>query len=84
MPVIALARTAGSLPAGSVIVVISDDPGSLVDIPAWCRLTGRILEHVDPHPDGGSVFTVRTAGVPPATSGQGQTASAHPDGSHAG
>ena len=84
MPVIALARTAGSLPAGSVIVVISDDPGSLVDIPAWCRLTGRTLEHVDPHPDGGSVFTVRTAGVPPDTSGRGRTASAHPDGSHAG
>ncbi|WP_246663022.1 sulfurtransferase TusA family protein [Pseudolabrys sp. FHR47] len=33
---------------GSVIKVISHDPGAIEDLPAWCRLTRNELVHHDP------------------------------------
>lgn len=33
---------------GQVIRVRALDPGARVDLPAWCRLTGETLVHVDP------------------------------------
>lgn len=39
-PVIALGRAAMSAATDITIVVISDDPASASDIPAWCRMRG--------------------------------------------
>ena len=38
MPVIKLAKLAASSPVGTLIEVLSDDEGSKVDIPVWCRM----------------------------------------------
>lgn len=38
IPVIELAKTVGQVEVGTVIVVLSDDPASKVDIPVWCRM----------------------------------------------
>lgn len=57
-PVVELARAA----AGSAeVVLLSDDPVSLTDVPAWCRLKGAQLVRVD---DAGDhwVFHVVAAG----------------------
>ncbi|MFN2615414.1 MAG: sulfurtransferase TusA family protein [Actinomycetota bacterium] len=60
MPVIELAKVAGSAPAGTLIEILSDDPGSKVDIPVWCRMKGHeFVERLDR--DGGWAFILRTA-----------------------
>jgi tRNA 2-thiouridine synthesizing protein A len=43
VPIIRLARTAGSLPSGSLIELLTDDPAAEYDVPAWCRLRGHEL-----------------------------------------
>ena len=47
LPVIALARLAADLPAGSRIEVLADDPAARADIPAWCRLKGHTVSQTD-------------------------------------
>jgi tRNA 2-thiouridine synthesizing protein A len=44
VPIIRLARTASSLPPGSLVELLTDDPAAEFDVPAWCRLRGH--EHV--------------------------------------
>lgn len=46
-PVIRLARRARSLPAGSVLQVLADDPAAQFDIPAWCRMKGHAVDLAD-------------------------------------
>lgn len=41
LPVIMLAKLAATLPPGTRIDVLADDPAAAVDIPAWCRLRGH-------------------------------------------
>ena len=41
LPVIELGRRIGTVPVGSVIRVLADDPAARLDIPAWCRMTGQ-------------------------------------------
>jgi tRNA 2-thiouridine synthesizing protein A len=43
VPIIRLARTASSLPSGSLIELLTDDPAAEYDVPAWCRLRGHEL-----------------------------------------
>ena len=40
-PVIALAKVARALPAGSRITVLATDPAAAVDVPAWARMRGH-------------------------------------------
>ncbi len=47
-PVIALGLLAKASVAGSYIAVLSDDPSSEHDIPAWCRMRGATLVSVSP------------------------------------
>lgn len=42
-PVVRLGRAATSLPPGSEVRLLSDDPVSRTDVPAWCRLRGATL-----------------------------------------
>lgn len=45
LPVIRTQDTVAGLPAGAELEVVCTDPGTLYDIPAWCRVHGhRILE----------------------------------------
>jgi tRNA 2-thiouridine synthesizing protein A len=46
-PVVELARAAT---AGGVIALLSDDPVSLTDVPAWCRLRAADLLEVSEEP----------------------------------
>ncbi len=48
VPIIRLARTALSLPAGSLIELLTDDPAAEYDVPAWCRLRGHALLGSEP------------------------------------
>jgi len=41
MPIVALARRLPSLPMGTVLRVLADDPAAGADLPAWCRLRGH-------------------------------------------
>jgi len=48
VPIIRLARTAGSLPPGSLVELLTDDPAAEYDVPAWCRLRGHELVLTEP------------------------------------
>jgi tRNA 2-thiouridine synthesizing protein A len=41
VPVIELARAVAAAAPGAVVEVVSDDPASAHDVPAWARLRGR-------------------------------------------
>ncbi len=45
VPIIRLARAASTLPSGSLIELLTDDPAAEYDVPAWCRLRGHELVH---------------------------------------
>jgi tRNA 2-thiouridine synthesizing protein A len=68
LPVIDLARAAATLPVGTTVLLLADDPAAALDIPAWCRLRGHELvdSALEPGGDGRTRrFTVRLgAGAP--------------------
>lgn len=41
LPIIDAARLMTTLPLGSVLGVLADDPAARTDFPAWCRLRGQ-------------------------------------------
>ena len=43
MPVIMAARRAKELPAGTRLRVLSQDPATVTDLPAWCRMRGHTV-----------------------------------------
>jgi tRNA 2-thiouridine synthesizing protein A len=43
LPIIRLAATARTAPAGTVITLISTDPAAEPDVAAWCRMRGQHL-----------------------------------------
>ena len=47
MPIIKTAARIKELPMGSVLKVLSDDPGILEDMPAWCITSGQELMRID-------------------------------------
>lgn len=60
VPVLDLAKAIGTVDVGAEILVLSDDPGSKVDIPVWCRMKSQTL--VDVARDGRTWrFRVRRA-----------------------
>lgn len=44
---IRLVRTIRPLPAGTVLELVAHSRSALHDIPAWCRLTGNPLLHLE-------------------------------------
>lgn len=44
VPVIELAKALPTVAVGDVLEVLSDDPASANDIPAWCRMRGQGFE----------------------------------------
>ena len=53
MPVIRTQQRVDSLEDGALLDVIATDPGTLHDVPAWCRVHGH--EVVETHRDGREV-----------------------------
>jgi tRNA 2-thiouridine synthesizing protein A len=43
MPIVRLAQSIKSLPAGAEVELLATDPGSVRDVDAWCRSTGNDL-----------------------------------------
>jgi TusA-related sulfurtransferase len=58
IPVIELAKAVARLAVGEEVLVLSDDPGSKVDIPVWCRMKGQKLITVEPG-ERGWLFHIR-------------------------
>jgi TusA-related sulfurtransferase len=64
VPVIELATLVRTMPPGSEIVVLTDDPAAVVDIPVWCRMTGHEYVGGERH-DAKTRHRVRVAGGGP-------------------
>ncbi len=43
LPVIRLQNTINQNPSGTRVRITSTDPGSMNDIPTWCRINGHLL-----------------------------------------
>ncbi len=58
-PVIELARAVRDAPPGSVVAVVSTDPASRTDVPAWCRMRAQEYLGEDAAHDGVPRYRVR-------------------------
>lgn len=68
VPIIRLARAASSLPPGSLVALLTDDPAAEYDVPAWCRLRGHELVTTEPVATGAPVQpTAGSSGAEPDT-----------------
>lgn len=47
MPVIKTQNKIKKMQPGQKLIVTCTDPGTLQDIPAWCRINGHKLEKID-------------------------------------
>lgn len=65
-PVVLLGRAAAQSAPGRRLELLSDDPVSLNDVPAWCRMQDAVLESVEDQGDHWSfrVVTGRSADQP--------------------
>jgi cysteine desulfurase len=61
VPVIELARAVTAAEVGAVVEVVSDDPASRHDVPAWARLRGHEYLGEVPQPVG-TGYRVRRSG----------------------
>jgi tRNA 2-thiouridine synthesizing protein A len=43
LPVIRLQNTINKNPPGTRVRIVSTDPGSMNDIPTWCRINGHLV-----------------------------------------
>ena len=43
MPIAKLVQQIRTMETGEVLKLVADDPGSMEDVPAWCRRTGNEL-----------------------------------------
>lgn len=57
-PVIDLARWWRAHPDADAVTLLADDEAARVDVPAWCRMTGRELRSVSDRVDGGTAYEV--------------------------
>lgn len=47
MPIMKLSKAIKSMQSGQVLKLIGTDPGSLEDVPKWCKRTGNELLQID-------------------------------------
>jgi TusA-related sulfurtransferase len=59
-PLMELIRGMKTLPIGGTLAVLSSDPGSVKDIPAWIAKAGHELLATEPH-EGYTRFVARKA-----------------------
>jgi len=58
MPVIRLQDCINQQPAGAIVRITCTDPGTMSDIPAWCRINGHSVVSSDQQQDE-FIFLVR-------------------------
>ncbi len=58
IPIIMLAEQIGTVPIGSVIAVLADDPAAYTDVPAWCAMKSHSLAFREDYQTGWS-FGIR-------------------------
>ena len=63
LPVIRTQDRVKALPAGTLLTVVATGPGTLQDIPAWCRVQGHELLETETLP-GDSLHNDRPVGEP--------------------
>ena len=51
MPVIRTQDAVNTLTAGDIVQVNCTDPGAKLDIPAWCRINGHKILHIEEQDD---------------------------------
>lgn len=61
VPVIELAKAVAAAEPGAVVEVVSDDPASRHDVPAWCRMRGHAYLGESPRARG-TGYRVRRQG----------------------
>ncbi|MFN8191496.1 MAG: sulfurtransferase TusA family protein [Nocardioidaceae bacterium] len=61
-PILELARALPTVPTGSVLAVVADDPAARNDVAAWCRMRQQDYVGEDTAPDGTPRFLVRRVG----------------------
>jgi cysteine desulfurase len=61
VPVIELARALPTVEVGELIEVLSDDPASRHDIPAWCRMRGQEYVGAQERERGAAYLVRRTS-----------------------
>ncbi|HEV8648895.1 MAG TPA: sulfurtransferase TusA family protein [Actinomycetes bacterium] len=59
LPLVLLAKAVAGVEVGAQVVLLSDDPGALVDVPVWCRLKDQEFLGREDRPEGGWTFRVR-------------------------
>lgn len=59
IPIIMLAEQMSSVPIGSVIAVLADDPAAYTDIPAWCAMKSHSLAFREDYQAGWSFGITR-------------------------
>lgn len=59
MPVVKISQQIGSVAVGEVIEVLSTDPGSLSDFPAWAKTMGHAILEVKQEPGVIKIFVKR-------------------------
>jgi tRNA 2-thiouridine synthesizing protein A len=58
MPVVKTSQEIKSIAVGEILEVIATDPGSIVDINAWCKSTGNEMLEME-REDGVFMFYIR-------------------------
>lgn len=64
-PVIDVARWWRANPDAEVVTLLADDEAARVDVPAWCRMTGRVLREVTEDADGAVAYIIGPAAQRP-------------------
>lgn len=62
-----LARRMRSTAPGTTVRLVATDPAAVLDLPAWCHLTGHRYLGRGHQPDGRSHYDVQTSATPRAT-----------------
>ena len=61
-PIIDLARWWRAHPSAESVRLLADDEAARVDVPAWCRMTGRELREVSEVAGGGTAYLIGSEG----------------------
>jgi len=59
MPVVKISQQIGSVAVGEVIEVLTTDPGSLADFPAWAKTMGHSIMETKQEPGVIRIFVKR-------------------------
>ena len=65
MPVLRTRRMLESMAIGDTLKLIADDQTSVTDVPAFCRMAGHHLQHVDDQ-NGRIIFIIEKDGQQPS------------------